>query len=62
MCPPGSLHDRIVRHWDLVRSYVIKDGRLFLSLMADGGIYQFEPVANAGSRAPGAESGRTVRR
>jgi len=26
------------------RSYVIKDGRLFLSLMADGGIYEFEPV------------------
>jgi para-nitrobenzyl esterase len=41
MCPPGSLHDHIVRQWAFVRSYVIKDGRLFLSLMADGGTYEF---------------------
>jgi para-nitrobenzyl esterase len=44
MCPPGSLHDRMVRQLPFVRSYVIKDGRLFLSLMADGGIYEFERV------------------
>jgi para-nitrobenzyl esterase len=43
MCPPGSLHDHIVKQWGFVRSYLIKDGRLFLSLMADGGIYEFEP-------------------
>ena len=43
MCPPDSLHDRIVRQLPFVRSYTIKDGRLFLSLMADGGIYEFEP-------------------
>jgi para-nitrobenzyl esterase len=45
MCPPGSLHDQIVKHWTFFRSYVIKDGHLFLSLMADGGIYEFEPLA-----------------
>ena len=45
MCPPGSLHDQIVKHWEYIRSYVIKDGHLFLSLMADGGIYEFEPMA-----------------
>ena len=44
MCPPGSLHDRMVSQLPYVRSYVIKNGRLFLSLMADGGIYEFEPV------------------
>jgi para-nitrobenzyl esterase len=44
MCPPGSLHDRMVRQLQFVRSYVIQNGRLFLSLMADGGIYEFEPV------------------
>jgi para-nitrobenzyl esterase len=44
MCPPGSLHDRMVKHWPFVRSYTIKDGRLFLALMADGGIYEFEPL------------------
>jgi heat shock protein HslJ len=44
MCPPISLHDLIVRDWEYVRSYVLKDGHLFLSLMADGGIYEFEPI------------------
>ena len=43
-CPPGSLHDQIVKQWGYIRSYVIKDGHLFLSLMADGGIYEFEPL------------------
>ncbi|HKQ97319.1 MAG TPA: META domain-containing protein, partial [Candidatus Polarisedimenticolia bacterium] len=44
MCPPGSLHDRLVKDWGFVRSYVLKDGHLFLSLMADAGIYEFEPL------------------
>ena len=44
LCPPGSLHDQIVRQWGHVRSYVIRDGHLFLALMADGGIYEFEPI------------------
>jgi heat shock protein HslJ len=47
MCPPGSLHDRIVKHWDFIRSYVLRNGHLFLSLMADGGIYEFEPIPAA---------------
>jgi len=47
MCPPGSLHDQIVKHWEYVRSYILKDRQLFLSLMADGGVYEFEPVAEA---------------
>jgi len=45
MCPPGSLHDQVIRQLPHIRSYVIKDGHLFLSLMADGGIYEFEPAA-----------------
>lgn len=44
MCPPGSLHDQFVKHWFYVRSYVTKGGRLYLALMADGGIYEFEPL------------------
>jgi para-nitrobenzyl esterase len=44
MCPAGSLHDQIVKQWGNIRSYVIRDGHLFLALMADGGIYEFEPV------------------
>lgn len=43
-CAPGSLHDQIVKQWGNIRSYVLRDGHLFLSLMADGGIYEFEPV------------------
>jgi len=43
-CPPQSMHDRIVKHWAYIRSYVVKNGHLFLSLMADGGIYEFEPA------------------
>lgn len=45
MCAPGSMHDQIVKQWSYIRSYVLKDGRLFLSLMADGGIYEFQPLA-----------------
>lgn len=44
MCPPGSLHDHLVGQWGSIRSYVLKDGHLFLSLMADGGSYDFEPM------------------
>jgi heat shock protein HslJ len=46
MCPPGSLHNRIATDLGAVRSYIIKDGHLFLSLMADGGIYEFEPLGS----------------
>jgi heat shock protein HslJ len=49
MCPPGSLHDRLVKDWSYVRSYVLKNGHLFLSLMADGGIYEFEPLPVVGN-------------
>ena len=44
-CPPGSLHDQIVRQWENIRSYVLRHGHLFLALKIDGGIYEFEPVA-----------------
>lgn len=51
LCPPGSLHDQIARQWTNIRSYVLKDGHLFLSLMADGGIYEFEPTAGSTTSA-----------
>ncbi len=44
LCPMGSLHDELVRQWPHVRSYVVKEGRLYLSLMADGGTIEFEPA------------------
>jgi len=42
-CSVQSLHDELVRQWPNVRSYVVKDGRLYLSLLADGGSIEFEP-------------------
>src|SRR6478609_1064675 len=44
-CPPASMHDQMVRQWPYIRSYVIRDGHLFLALMADGGIYEFMPLS-----------------
>ena len=43
-CPPPSMDERIARDAQYVRSYVLENGRLYLSLMADGGIYAWEPV------------------
>jgi para-nitrobenzyl esterase len=39
------LHDQVVKQWTNIRSYVMKDGHLFLSLLADCCIYEFEPLA-----------------
>src|SRR5690349_3623723 len=48
MCPPAPLNDRMAKTWQYVRSYVVKDGHLFLSLMADAGIYEFKPLNTEG--------------
>lgn len=50
-CAPGALDERFLRDLSYVRSYMQRGGRLFLSLMADGGIYEFEPVATTGATA-----------
>jgi para-nitrobenzyl esterase len=44
MCPPGSIDHEISKRLLYVRSYVMKDGRLFLSMMADGGVFELEPL------------------
>jgi putative lipoprotein len=51
LCPRGSLHDQIVRQWPYVRTYTLSNGHLFLSLMADGGIYELEPLSVVASGA-----------
>ena len=43
MCPPGSMSARFLGDIARMRSYVIVDGKLHVSLMADGGIYEFVP-------------------
>jgi len=60
MCPPGSLHDRMVKDWEFVRSYILKDGYLFLALMADGGIYEFEPIGGSKAAAPNSRVASTA--
>ena len=44
MCPPGSWHDRIVGDWANLSLYMLRDRHLFISLKADGGTYEFEPL------------------
>ena len=44
MCPPESLSDKYLAQFEWVRSYVLKDGHLFLATMADGAIIEFEPL------------------
>jgi heat shock protein HslJ len=43
LCPSPSMDESIVAQSKFIRSYLLKDGRLYLSLMADGGIYAWEP-------------------
>jgi len=47
MCRPESLSDKYLAQFQWVRSYVMKDGRLFLATMADGAIIEFEPAPAA---------------
>lgn len=43
-CPAPSLGDQIATQAPYVRSWLIRDGRLYLSLLADGGIWAWQPV------------------
>lgn len=43
LCPPPTLDGRIARDMADVRSYLLRDGHLYLSLTADGGIYEWAP-------------------
>jgi heat shock protein HslJ len=44
LCPPPSIDERLTRDLPFVRSYLLRDGQLHLSLMADGGIYSWRPA------------------
>ena len=55
-CPPPSMDESISAQSTFIRSYLLKNGRLYLSLMADGGIYVWEPDTDkaAAARNPAA--------
>ncbi len=44
LCPEGSLSEKYLAQFEWVRSYVMKEGHLFLATMADGAIIEFEPA------------------
>ena len=43
LCPPPSMDELITAQAGYIRGYLLKDGRLYLSLMADGGIFAWAP-------------------
>lgn len=44
LCPGPSLGEKFAADAPMIRGYIIRDGRLSLSLMADAGIYIFDPI------------------
>lgn len=57
LCPPPSMDEILIAQAPYVRGYLLKDGRLYLSLMADGGISAWEPDPAAVAPAKGAAEG-----
>ncbi|MCM8597021.1 META domain-containing protein [Accumulibacter sp.] len=49
LCPPPHVDERVARDMAHVRGYLLEEGRLYLSLMADGGIYEWAPRHTAGT-------------
>jgi len=44
LCPPPSLDEKLLRDLAYVRGYLLRDGQLHMSLMADAGIYSWQPL------------------
>jgi len=44
LCPPPNLDELILSQAQYVRGYLLRGGMLHLSLMADGGIFSWEPL------------------
>jgi len=45
-CPHPTMDQEIMAQAQYIRGYLLKDGKLYLSLMADGGIYAWEPLSD----------------
>lgn len=43
-CPEASLSEDFIRYLGFARLYFLKDGSLYMDLMADGGTMKFNPV------------------
>lgn len=44
LCQDNGLGERYASQFEYVRSYVLRDGHLFLATMADGAIIEFRPA------------------
>lgn len=44
ICQQPSLDAQIARHTEFVSSFALRDGLLYLNLLADGGTYVWEPL------------------
>ena len=51
LCRPQGMDQTITAQAKFIRSYLLKGGRLYLSLMADGGILVWEPAADEAAAA-----------
>ena len=51
LCPPPSLSDTVARQLPFVRSFLLRNNRLYLSLLADGGILEWQPLPGVPYRA-----------
>lgn len=51
LCLDSSLHDHILKRWGNIRGYAIRDGHLFLTLIDDGGTYEFAPTNGSPARS-----------
>ncbi len=49
LCPPDSISDRYLAQFPWVRSFVVREGHLYLATMADGSIIEFEPIDGPGT-------------
>ena len=47
LCPPESFDELVTAQAEYVRGYLLRDGNLYLSLMADGGIFAWEPIVES---------------
>jgi hypothetical protein len=56
LCPPPSMDEFIALQSEHIRSYLLKDGKLYLSLMADGGIFAWEPDTEKSTASPSTET------
>lgn len=61
-CPQPSMDQQIARQAEYVRSYMRRDGSLYLNLMAGGGTYVWEPAEREEERRGQPRSRSTSRR